>query len=260
MNNDHKHPHISSSFLFLSNVVKPYIPYDVVPSQYVLPMATSADGTALPARLLEVPDWVVDADIPMLPVVIPADVLQSLEEGLSAKSRIKRTSCQSVSDAVELITQVRLCIFARLLLLFVDLTQLSRHRCCARISAVCTRAEARPARWTAHLVPRAWWWPAVRTSAVWTTWTLSSPPRRREFLCPRWYSIENKFDVILNYSLDFKPRSSYISNTLNLSTGVSVEIRKFGYILSNIATKAFLSLSSQGVGECSSGKLQVASR
>ena len=75
----------------------------MVPSQYVLPMATSADGTALPARHLEVPDWVVDADIPMLPVLIPGEVLQSIEEGLSTKSRVKRTSCKSASDAVELI-------------------------------------------------------------------------------------------------------------------------------------------------------------
>ena len=69
-------------------------------------MATSADGTALPARELSVPEWVVEADIPMLPVIIPAEVIQSIEEGLSTKSRVKRTSCKSVGDAIELITQV----------------------------------------------------------------------------------------------------------------------------------------------------------
>jgi len=75
-------------------------------------MATSADGTALPARELSVPEWVVEADIPMLPVVIPAEVIQSIEEGLSTKSRVKRTSCKSVADAIELITQVRdICTF-----------------------------------------------------------------------------------------------------------------------------------------------------
>lgn len=78
----------------------------MVPSRYVLPMATSADGTALPARELSVPDWVVEADIPMLPVVIPEEVIQSIEEGLSTKSRVKRTSCKTVNDAIELITQV----------------------------------------------------------------------------------------------------------------------------------------------------------
>jgi hypothetical protein len=58
--------------------VKPYIPYDVVPSAYHLPMATAADGSALPSRMLSVPDWVVDADIPMLPVLFPDAVLQAL--------------------------------------------------------------------------------------------------------------------------------------------------------------------------------------
>jgi hypothetical protein len=90
--------------------VKPYIPYDVVPSDYILPMATSADGTALPARTLTVPAWVVDADIPMLPVVIPAEVRAAIAEGVNSNARGRNkggASCQTVDEATELITQVR---------------------------------------------------------------------------------------------------------------------------------------------------------
>ena len=39
--------------------VKPYIPYDIVPSFYKLPMATAANGSKLPARDLVVPEWIV---------------------------------------------------------------------------------------------------------------------------------------------------------------------------------------------------------
>lgn len=53
------------------------------------------------------PGWVVDADIPMLPVVIPAAVLESIEDGLYRLGRKKLVSCNTVGDAVELITQVK---------------------------------------------------------------------------------------------------------------------------------------------------------
>jgi hypothetical protein len=90
--------------------VKPYIPYDVVPSNYILPMATAADGTALPARTLTVPAWVVDADIAMLPVVIPDGVRAAIEEGVNRNARGGRSkggvSYQTVEEATELITQV----------------------------------------------------------------------------------------------------------------------------------------------------------
>ena len=61
------------------SIVKPYIPYDVVPSKYILPMATSADGTSLPVRELLVPDWVVDSDILLLPVRHTVDARKVIE-------------------------------------------------------------------------------------------------------------------------------------------------------------------------------------
>ena len=90
----------------LTLIVKPYIPYDVVPSEYVLPMATAADGTALPARLLQVPEWVVEADIPMLPVHIPQQVQQDIAQCVERKNRSKTASCTNALQAIELITQV----------------------------------------------------------------------------------------------------------------------------------------------------------
>lgn len=43
------------------HTVKPYIPYDIIPSSYKLPMATAANGSKLPARDLVVPEWIVGA-------------------------------------------------------------------------------------------------------------------------------------------------------------------------------------------------------
>lgn len=43
------------------HTVKPYIPYDIVPSSYKLPMATAANGSKLSARDLVVPEWIVGA-------------------------------------------------------------------------------------------------------------------------------------------------------------------------------------------------------
>ena len=87
--------------------VKPYIPYDVVPSQYVLPMATSSTGDPLPLQELRVPAWVVDADIIMLPVMLPILVQEQLREALLHRtSKITSGSTSFFEDAVELITQV----------------------------------------------------------------------------------------------------------------------------------------------------------
>ena len=68
-------------------------------------MATSSQGSALPTRELRVPAWVVDADIPMLPVVIPQNVLGKLEEDLAMQNR-KAACCFGLEEVVELITQV----------------------------------------------------------------------------------------------------------------------------------------------------------
>jgi hypothetical protein len=79
-------------------------------------MATAADGTALPARTLTVPAWVVDADIPMLPVVIPAAVRSAIEEGVNSSARGKNrggVACQTTEEATELITQVPLLLLSQ---------------------------------------------------------------------------------------------------------------------------------------------------
>lgn len=84
--------------------MKPYIPYDMVPSDYVLPMATSADGTPLQSRKLSVPDWVVDSDIVMQRVRISEEARRSLEqaviEGVCKHYR-------DVDSLIEFITQVK---------------------------------------------------------------------------------------------------------------------------------------------------------
>ena len=83
--------------------MKPYIPYDVVPSDYTLPMAYSANGTMLPLRKLQVPSWVVDTDIPLLPVHFPDSVVATLE---MATKRKKLKFCKDANEAMELVTQV----------------------------------------------------------------------------------------------------------------------------------------------------------
>ncbi len=65
---DYAHWQKLITILLLPITVKPYIPYDMVPSDYTLPMATSASGQTLQSRKLSVPDWVVDSDIVMQPV------------------------------------------------------------------------------------------------------------------------------------------------------------------------------------------------
>lgn len=95
--------------------MKPYIPYDIVPSTYALPMATLADGTPLPQRSLEVPSWVVDSDIPLLPVTFTDAAMEDLESVFAGdkrflsssqkSSKIKRIT-KSATEAKELIQQV----------------------------------------------------------------------------------------------------------------------------------------------------------
>lgn len=50
---------LSVIYTTIHAAVKPYIPYDIVPSFYKLPMATAANGSKLPARDLVVPEWIV---------------------------------------------------------------------------------------------------------------------------------------------------------------------------------------------------------
>lgn len=91
-------------------VVKPYIPYDIVPSSYGLPMATTASGEQLPIRSLHVPDWVVDSDIPMKPVVFSPCAEEDIKSLFSIRNKNKANKrmhiSQSYEEAVELIKQV----------------------------------------------------------------------------------------------------------------------------------------------------------
>lgn len=68
-------------------------------------MATTADGTPLPVKSLTVPEWVVEADIPLKPVVFSPEAeenLRNLFRSSNAKGRISR----SPEEAMELIKQV----------------------------------------------------------------------------------------------------------------------------------------------------------
>jgi tRNA-Thr(GGU) m(6)t(6)A37 methyltransferase TsaA len=94
-----------SSFptLLLFCLVKPYIPYDLVPSEYELPMVTSSDGNPLKIRPLQVPSWIVDSDIALLPVTFQSEAIQTIQE-LIVERKLK--FCSTVEEATELISQV----------------------------------------------------------------------------------------------------------------------------------------------------------
>lgn len=88
-------------------IVKPYIPYDIVPSQYVLPMATTSDGQQLPLRSLQVPEWVVEADIPMKPVFFSPVAHQNMTSLFQfSKRRRSPHISRTCEEAMELIKQV----------------------------------------------------------------------------------------------------------------------------------------------------------
>ena len=90
--------------LSLLSIVKPYIPYDVIASDYTLPMARNANNEMLPMRKLTVPSWVVDTDIPLLPVQFPVTVTDTIQQAIQRK---KLKYCRNKQEAIELITQVR---------------------------------------------------------------------------------------------------------------------------------------------------------
>ena len=72
--------------------IKPYIPYDVVPSSYKLPMATDSYGHPLHPVPLTVPAWVVDPDIPLKPVHLSVDARTSLGEYVYTCTQCTRTT------------------------------------------------------------------------------------------------------------------------------------------------------------------------
>lgn len=86
--------------------MKPYIPYDIVPSSYRLPMATDDAGNALALKSLNVPSWIVESDIPLNKVFFSEEANVSLEFALSIKrNKMKRIS-RSKEEVLELIKQV----------------------------------------------------------------------------------------------------------------------------------------------------------
>ena len=110
--------------------IKPYIPYDVVRmpedndtanltlvknhashGEGYLPMAHSADGSALQNTTLRVPDWIREADVPMRTVEFTSDAQASLHKMYAVVKTVKTTAkmlrfCKDAAHAVELITQV----------------------------------------------------------------------------------------------------------------------------------------------------------
>lgn len=83
--------------------VKPYIPYDAIPSDISLPMATDADGNSLLQRKLSVPEWIYEADVEMRSVSFTAAALAALDD-IALCGRLKH--CGNTDEAKELITQV----------------------------------------------------------------------------------------------------------------------------------------------------------
>jgi len=84
--------------------VKPYIPYDLVPSHIALPMATNASGAPLlrGARELSVPSWIYESDILLRDVVFSPEASAQL----SAAAEQSCVFCDSAVQARELIEQV----------------------------------------------------------------------------------------------------------------------------------------------------------
>lgn len=97
------------AFTIVSHVfiVKPYIPYDVVRSNYTLPMAVNEDDTVLPHKPLKVPNWIVDADIPLLPVKYGPQVLLALREIVERKV-LRHYHC--FEEVLNFVTQVCLVV------------------------------------------------------------------------------------------------------------------------------------------------------
>ena len=83
--------------------IKPYIPYDIIDSDYTLQMAKSASGDSLQTKKLQVPNWIVDADIPMLSVTFNRSTIKSIEK---IANRKELQFCESCKEYIELATQV----------------------------------------------------------------------------------------------------------------------------------------------------------
>lgn len=84
--------------------VKPYIPYDIVPSSLPLPMALTAEGQPLLRRELGVPSWIHESDIPLRPVRFAEGCAEQLHRVYQPGQGSRR--CADAEHAMELITQV----------------------------------------------------------------------------------------------------------------------------------------------------------
>lgn len=91
-----------ANFIFY-RLVKPYIPYDVIPSPYSLPMAMTSDNRPLIQTALTVPSWIVDTDISLLPVNFSSSAIQFVDDAIDQKwLKFSKTR----EDCIEFITQV----------------------------------------------------------------------------------------------------------------------------------------------------------
>ena len=83
--------------------IKPYIPYDIIPSEIPLPMILNEHGDTLLVTKLTVPSWIYEADIIMKRVAFNEVALSGLQE-IYATSGFRL--CYSIDEAKELIIQV----------------------------------------------------------------------------------------------------------------------------------------------------------
>jgi tRNA-Thr(GGU) m(6)t(6)A37 methyltransferase TsaA len=118
---------IGSDFICVSGIdmvdgtpvldIKPYIPYDSIHLQsedglsdslpLPLPMSVAASSSLFKEKRLKVPSWIIDSDIPLHPVVFEDSALEALDDLILDRLL---AHCSSSAQAIDLITQVSLCI------------------------------------------------------------------------------------------------------------------------------------------------------
>jgi tRNA-Thr(GGU) m(6)t(6)A37 methyltransferase TsaA len=94
---------LRSLFNYYSVDIKPYIPYDLVPTEIPLPMATDEHGQPLIHTPLKVPAWIYEADITMRTVTFTAQADMSLKN-INESGKFKL--CSGYQEARDLIVQV----------------------------------------------------------------------------------------------------------------------------------------------------------
>ena len=98
-------PYLFLSLSFLSLfIVKPYIPYDIIPSSYNISMAPVDDNNQpIPLTSLLVPSWIYESDIPLRQVNFTENSLHILSQ-FEELNQFKY--CQNKQHAMQLIKQV----------------------------------------------------------------------------------------------------------------------------------------------------------